>query len=114
MKILISYPPLEGPGSPMLTQNRQFQWYSEPSYIYPVVSAYAATMLARDGFEVVWNDCIAEKWSYEQFIEFIKKEKPDIIAFESKTPVIKQHWKIIDELKGITVNGKRLTVNAIL
>lgn len=99
MKVLISYPPLKGKGSPMLTQNRQFQWYHVPSYIYPLVPAMAATLLRRDGFDVVWNDCIAQGWSYEQFLQFIHNEKPDVIAFETKTPVIKQHWKIINELK---------------
>jgi hypothetical protein len=32
MKVLIAYPPLPSEkGSPMLSQNRQFQWFSEPS-----------------------------------------------------------------------------------
>ena len=53
MKIAISYPPLVGPGSPMLTQNRQFQWYHVPSYIYPLVPAYGATLLAQDSFDVL-------------------------------------------------------------
>lgn len=101
MKIIISYPPLAGKGSPMLTQNRQFQWYHVPSYIYPLVPAWAATLLQKDGFEVLWNDAIAEQWSYEQFVTFFEKEKPDLIAFETKAPVVRQHWRIIDQLKGI-------------
>jgi radical SAM superfamily enzyme YgiQ (UPF0313 family) len=101
MKIIISYPPLAGKGSPMLTQNRQFQWYHVPSYIYPLVPAWAATLLQKDGFEVLWNDAIAERWSYEQFVSFFEKEKPDLIVFETKTPVIRQHWRIIDQLKEI-------------
>lgn len=99
MKIVISYPPLKGDGSPMLTQNRQFQWYNVPSYIYPLVSAMAATILDQDGFEVIWNDCIAEGWTYPQFVEFFERESPDVIAFEGKTPVIRQFWRIINELK---------------
>ncbi len=118
-KILISYPPLQGPGSTrpfkkgrvsaMLTQNRQFQWYNQPSYIYPVVSAMAATLLKKEGFDVIWNDCIAQKWTQEQFYSFIQKEKPDIVAFETKTPVIKQHWKIIDKLKNLSTIDHRLS-----
>jgi radical SAM superfamily enzyme YgiQ (UPF0313 family) len=100
MKIVISYPPLKGAGSPMLTQNRQFQWYNVPSFIYPLVPAMAATILDQDGFEVVWNDCIAEGWTYPQFIESFEHESPDLIAFEVKTPVIRQFWHIVDELKG--------------
>lgn len=101
MKIIIYYPPLAGKGSPMLTQNRQFQWYHVPSYIYPLVPAWAATLLQKDGFEVLWNDAIAEQWSYEQFTAFFEREKPDLVAFETKTPVVRQHWRIIDRLKEI-------------
>ena len=98
-KVIISYPPLKGEGTPLLSQNRQFQWFKNPTYIYPVVPAYAATMLKQAGFDVIWNDCIAEGWDYDKFLTFIRQEKPDLIAFETKTPVVKQHWKIIDRVK---------------
>ena len=99
MKVMITYPPLEGKGCPMLGQNRQFQWFHNPSYIYPMVPASAATLLKQKGYDVVWLDCIAEKKTYAEFIEAIKNEKPDLIAIETKTPIVKQHWKIIDDLK---------------
>ena len=101
MKIFISFPPLKGKGCPMLGQNRQFQWFHNPSYIYPMVPAQAATVLKKEGHNVIWNDCIAENWDYDRFINFFKQESPDLIAIETKTPVIKQHWKIVDELKMI-------------
>lgn len=100
MKIIISYPPISSDkGYATLGQNRQFQFFKEPTYIYPVVPATAATLLKRAGFEVVWKDCIAENLRYEQFLDFVKQEDPDLIVFETKTPVVKQHWKIIDQLK---------------
>lgn len=100
MKISISYPPLESKyGTPCLGQNRQFQWFSSPTYIYPMVPAYAASLLKSKGYEVIWDDGIAEELSYKQWLERIIAEKPDIIAIETKTPVVKRHWKIIDELK---------------
>ncbi len=109
MKISISYPPLESDkGIPLLGQNRQFQWFSEPTYIYPMVPAYAATLLKENGYEVIWDDAIAGGLTYTQWIERIKKEKPDVIAIETKTPVVKRHWKIIDQLK--THNSKLTTV----
>jgi anaerobic magnesium-protoporphyrin IX monomethyl ester cyclase len=109
LKISISYPPLESnKGIPLLGQNRQFQWFSEPTYIYPMVPAYAATMLKENGFEVVWDDAIAEGLTYAQWIERIQKESPDIIAMETKTPVVKRQWQIINELK--THNSKLITV----
>jgi radical SAM superfamily enzyme YgiQ (UPF0313 family) len=83
----------------MLTQNRQFQWYHVPSYIYPLVSASAATLLARDGFDVLWNDCITTNQSWAQFCGFIEREQPQVIAFETKTPVVRQHWDILCRVK---------------
>ncbi|MDD2688653.1 MAG: radical SAM protein [Candidatus Omnitrophica bacterium] len=119
MKILISYPPLRSQkGYPTLGQNRQFQYFREPTYIYPVVPAQAATLLKQAGFEVIWLDCIAGNISYDQFIQAIQREKPDLIAFESKTSVIKQHWKIIDDIKGLSPlelrNGPKGTVPKVV
>lgn len=100
MKISISFPTLESKkGIPLLAQNRQFQWFSSPTYIYPMIPAYAAALLKRNGYEVFWDDGIAEELSYSQWKERIIKEKPDIIFIETKTPVIKRHWQIIDDLK---------------
>lgn len=106
VRVIISYPPLRTEkGCPTLGQNRQFQYFKEPTYIYPVVPAQAATLLKENGYEVVWNDCIAESWNYEQFLEFVQREKPDLIAFETKTPVVKQHWKIINDLKNLATGN---------
>ena len=100
MNIAISYPPLESEkGVPLLGQNRQFQWFNSPTYIYPMVPASAATLLQSKGFSVVWNDAIAEEWTYSRFIEFYKNSNLDLVMLESKTPVIKMHWEIIKEMK---------------
>ncbi len=99
MKIAIAYPPLAGKGSPMLTQNRQFQWYHAESFIYPVVAASAATLLRQQGFAVVWADHITEKKTADEFCALMDHEQPDIIAMETKTPVVKLHWQIADNLK---------------
>lgn len=102
MKIAISYPPLESEkGVPLLGQNRQFQWFNSPTYIYPMVPAYAASLLKAKGFNVVWNDAIAEEWSYSKFVDYYKNSNFDLVMLESKTPVIKMHWEIIKELKQI-------------
>lgn len=106
MKIMIAYPPLESSkGTPLLGQNRQFQWFNSPTFIYPMVPAQAATLLKENGYEVVWSDGIAEEWTYEQFLKHVEQEKPDLIAIETKTPVVKQHWCIINDLKNLsTIN----------
>ncbi|MFC1607748.1 B12-binding domain-containing radical SAM protein [Candidatus Latescibacterota bacterium] len=99
MKIFISYPPLEGKGTPMLGQNRQFQWFHNPSFIYPMVAASAATLLQEKGHDVIWDDGIAHLWTSEQWWERLHVEKPDVVAMETKTPVVKQHWMIADRIK---------------
>ena len=80
MKISIAYPPIDdAKGIPLLSQNRQFQWFNHPTYIYPVVPAYAATLLEKNGFEVTWNDGIASEQTFDTWFEEIKKENPDLI-----------------------------------
>ena len=102
MKIAISYPPLESEkGIPLLGQNRQFQWFNNPTYIYPMVPAYAATLLKSNGFDVIWNDAIAEEWTYAQYIDYYKKSDFDVVMIETKTPVVKMHWEIVKELKAL-------------
>ena len=99
MKIMVAFPPLAGKGCPMLGQNRQFQWFNNACYIYPMVPAFAASLLKSKGYDVVWADHIAEEKKYSEFLELVKNEKPDVIMMETKTPVIKQHWRIVDDLK---------------
>ena len=100
MKISISYPPIENPkGVPLLSQNRQFQWFSHPTYIYPMIPAYAATLLKESGFHVSWDDGIAEGLTLSNYLERMIREQPSLIVIETKTPVIKVHWKIINEIK---------------
>lgn len=112
MKIAISYPPIEsGKGVPLLSQNRQFQWFNSPTYIYPMVPAYAATLLKENGYEVMWDDAIAEGFTYVQWLDRIEREKPDVIAIETKTPVVKRHWQIINDVKQLaTRNWQPATV----
>jgi len=100
MKISISYPPLESnKGIPLLAQNRQFQWFSHPTYIYPVVPAQVATLLYKNGFNVFWDDGIAEELSYSFWENRLLDNRSDIIVMETKTPVIKKHWVIIEKIK---------------
>ncbi|MGI5826652.1 MAG: radical SAM protein [Patescibacteria group bacterium] len=103
MKIAIGYPPLESSkGVPQISQNRQFQWTTSGivSYaIYPVIPAYAASLLKEKGYQVYWLDGIAEKQTYEQWESKLLEIKPDILAIETKTPVIKYHWAIVNKLK---------------
>ena len=100
MKIAIAYPPIESDkGVPLLSQNRQFQYFNAPTYIYPMVPAYAASNLAKHGHSVVWLDGIAEKLSYDQWKQKLAQAAPDLLVMETKCPVIKIHWRISHDLR---------------
>lgn len=114
MKVAICYPPLDSPkGRPLLSQNRQFQWFtnSPVAYtIYPVVMAQAATLLSQNGHQVAWLDGIAKNWTFDHFLKKLKEFSPDLVVIESKTPVIKNHWEIIKTLKSEIGNLKSVLV----
>ncbi len=100
MKISISYPPIHFRQRRSASrQNRQFQYFKSPTYIYPVVPAYAATLLNDAGYEVIWDDGIAEEKPYNQWLTDLQHASPDVIMVETKTPVVKKHWAIINEVK---------------
>ncbi len=111
MKISISYPPLpSAKGVPLLGQNRQFQYFYSPTYIYPVVPAYAATLLRDAGYEVIWDDGIAEEKAYGQWLSDLERSEPDVIMIETKTPVVKRHWSIIGDVKQVLPASKVVLV----
>jgi anaerobic magnesium-protoporphyrin IX monomethyl ester cyclase len=111
MKISISYPPIiSNKGVPLLSQNRQFQYFQSPTYIYPVVPAYAATLLANAGYDVVWDDDIAEEKTYSQWLNDLERNNPDIVMIETKTPVVKKHWSMISDVKKVLPDSKVVLV----
>lgn len=100
MRVMVAYPPIESDkGSPMLTQNRQFQWFHEPSYLYPCVPASTATLLQERGHTVSWVDCIAEKKDWSRFEKLVSDFDPELIIMETKSPVVRRHWQIVDRLR---------------
>jgi radical SAM superfamily enzyme YgiQ (UPF0313 family) len=100
MKVSVAYPPLSSDkGTPLLSQNRQFQWFTNPTYIYPMVPAYAASLMASRGHTVSFDDGIADEMGYEAFKRELVAKAPDLIAMETKTPVVTRHWKIVADFK---------------
>jgi len=111
MKVQISYPPLpNSKGIPLLSQNRQFQWFTQGTYIYPMVPASAATLLDQAGHDVVWDDAIAEEKRYDVWLRDLERHNPDVVMIETKTPVVKRHWKIISEVKTVLPDAKTVLV----
>jgi len=100
MRVAIAYPPIPSEkGVPLLSQNRQFQWFTRPTFIYPVVPALAATQAKRAGHEVAWLDGIASEWSVAEFERRLEAFDPDVVMLETKTPVVSAHWTYIRGLK---------------
>lgn len=100
MRVAIVYPPMKSEkGVALLTQNRQFQWFSRPTYIFPVVPATAATMLDKAGHEVLFLDGIASELSNEEFERRLWQFNPQVVVIETKTPVVKRHWQWISQAK---------------
>lgn len=100
LKLVVGYPPMESDkGVPLLSQNRQFQYFNAKTYIYPMVPAYAASNAKSHGYTVKWMDGIASEQSYGDWLKELKDFAPDLLLLETKSPVIKKHWQIIDDLK---------------
>ena len=111
MKIAICYPPLPSEkGVPLLSQNRQFQWFSRPTYIFPVVPATAATMLKQAGHAVAWLDGIAEEWTTEAFEKRLAGFSPEVVVLETKTPVVKRHWAWVRRIKELLPSCRTILV----
>jgi radical SAM superfamily enzyme YgiQ (UPF0313 family) len=64
-----------------------------------MVPASAATLLSQAGHNVVWDDGIAEGNSYEKWLRGLETSNSDIIMMETKTPVVRKHWKIAEDIK---------------
>ncbi len=101
MKIAISYPPIvnDQGQKAMVSQNRNVQFFKKPTYLLPVVHGQAATWLNDLGYDVLWDDGNAQLKDFDQWFRDLVAWKPDMVVFESTTPVMKFYWRLIDQLK---------------
>jgi anaerobic magnesium-protoporphyrin IX monomethyl ester cyclase len=101
MKVAVSYPPIvnELGQVAMVSQNRNVQFFKRPTYLLPVIHAQAATWLRDLGHDVRWDDGNAQLKSYDQWLGDLVAWQPEIVVFESTTPVMKFYWRTIDRLK---------------
>lgn len=99
-RVAFCYPPIPSEkGVPLLSQNRQFQWFSHPTAIYPVVPASAASLLQSRGYAVLWLDGIARSMTPECFWKELEAWAPDVVFLETKTPVVRFHLAWAAQLK---------------
>lgn len=103
MKVAISYPPIvnQHGQKAMVSQNRNVQYFKTPTYLLPVIHAQAATWLKHLGHDVYWDDGNAQLKTYEQWFNDLAAWKPDIVVFESTTPVMKFYWRTVNQLKNL-------------
>ena len=100
MRIAFCYPPIPSDkGVPLLSQNRQFQWFSRPMSIYPVVPACAASLMKQRGHAVLWLDGIVRSMTPEAYWKALENWGPEAVFLETKTPVVKFHLAWASELK---------------
>ena len=101
MKIAFSYPPIvnDQGQKAMVSQNRNVQYFKTPTYLLPVTYGQAATWIRDLGHDVYWDDGNSQLKDLEQWKNDLVNYKPEIVIFESTTPVMKFYWKITRELK---------------
>lgn len=106
-KVAFSFPPIvnELGQRAMVSQNRNVQYFIKPTFLVPVVHAQAATALRDIGCSVFWDDGNAEGLLFDQWLDRLCEEKPDIVILESTTPVMKFFWRLTETLKGRLPNA---------
>jgi len=102
MKIAISYPPIinERGQVAMVSQNRNVQYFKEPTYLLPVIHAQAAAWLRDMGYEIYWDDGNAQRKSFDRWYDDLLAAGPEVVVFENTTPVMKFYWNLVNKLKG--------------
>jgi len=99
MRVLFVYLPTEKEGFLCLSQQRFSKYRGDATLMYPIVPAIGLTMLKQAGYDVNFIDCIYDQLDVKQFLDRIRIIQPDLIIYETKTPVVKQNWKVVDEIK---------------
>src|SRR3990167_7633463 len=100
-KMIMAWPPCPNSrGTATHAQNRQYQYFKDPTYIYPVIPALFCSMLTSEvGVHVVWADCVAEESTEDYFAKFLAQFKPDWMVFEANTMLFNRYCQVIDDIK---------------
>ncbi len=75
------------------------------TFYMPYFLAYMTGVLEKNGFEVKLVDAVANGWSREQTIEFVKEFGPQLIVIDTSTPSIINDMRVADELKDALPNA---------
>ncbi len=99
-KVIFAVPPIPSEkGVAQATQNRQMQYFKDPTFIYPVIPAIFISMIAEAAQEVLWVDAIAEGLDEVEFGKLILEMQPDYIVLEANTMVADRYYEIVNGIK---------------
>lgn len=114
--ICIGYPPYDKSKSlTLLSRNREFQYFKEFRYQYPLISSSAATILKNEGYNVYFLDSLIREITTTEWFDILDDMKPELIFFEVKTHLIYYMWEVVDSLKNrypdiiIVLGGRHVT-----
>ena len=96
MKVLVLNPPYlprfsRQSRSPCVTKGGTFY--------YPYYLAYATGVLEQNGHKVKLVDAVANEWSHEETLDFVKKFDPDFVVIGTSTPSIYNDMGVADAIK---------------
>lgn len=96
MNITIVYPLITcNKKKPLLGQNRQFKFTnSKQINIFPLIPASLATILKKNGNNILWLDAINK--TIPDFDKKLSDFNPNLIFLETKAPLIRRHWEWIN------------------
>jgi len=88
VKILIVNPPWPGEGYGTRSNIRWPHRRGDKVLTFPLYLAYAVAVLKKEGYDVKGIDAIDKEWGIFEFVEEIKRLKPDVVIMEVSTPSI--------------------------
>ena len=100
MKILLLNPPF----LPRYSRSSRSPFVSKGgTFYYPYFLAYACGALEKNGFEgdVKLVDAVANDWSHEETLNFIKKFEPGLIVLDTSTPSIYNDVNFATKIKEV-------------
>ena len=101
-KVIFAVPPVKSDhrGTPTPSQNRQYQFFKDPFFAYPIIPALFISMLFTEkGHELLWIDAVAEDMNDVEFGQLLLQMRPDYIVFEANTMLIGRYLEVVEGIK---------------
>lgn len=107
-KVIMAWCPVSSSkGTATHAQNRQYQYFKDPTYIYPVIPAtFISMLLLKPEHQCLWVDAVAEELNDVEFAKVMVDMNPDWVVLEANTLLIERYWEVIDGIKKSMPNVK--------